>query len=129
MRKTRLPGEYLKISTVTLEMDSLDAEIFAPEKLHEAQQKRRNYDQIIILDHWIVSTRELDKKQTITFEHNGETIAIPTKVLDRANDQRKAIVKERRRDSARLHAAQRQRRKAGEQDFEEDLNEPQPPGI
>ena len=55
-RRLRLPGEYIRRSLVTVEMDSLEAEMFVPEKLEAALKRRRDLDDVVVEEHYIVST-------------------------------------------------------------------------
>ena len=59
-----LPGEYRRRSLVTVEMDRLEAQVFAPEKLAEQEKinpGRALLDSVGVEDHYIVSTHRLDK--------------------------------------------------------------------
>ncbi len=50
-RRLRLPGEYIRRSLVTVEMDSLEAEMFVPEKLEAALKRRRDLDDVVVEEH------------------------------------------------------------------------------
>ena len=113
-RRLRLPGEYIRRSLVTVEMDSLEAEVFVPEKLEAALKRRRDNDVVVVEEHYIVSTRRIDERWTFTVEHAGEVTILPDAVIDRILAQREAIITEGRKDRGRIQAAARLAQRAKE---------------
>ena len=113
-RRLRLPGEYIRRSLVTVEMDSLEAEVFVPEKLEAALKRRRDLDDVVVEEHYIVSTRRIYERWTFTVEHAGEVTILPDAVIDRILAQREAIITEGRKDRGRIQAAARLAQRAQE---------------
>ena len=113
-RRLRLPGEYIRRSLVTVEMDSLEAEMFVPEKLEAALKRRRDLDDVVVEEHYIVSTRRIDERWTFTVEHAGVVTILPDAVIDRILAQREAIITEGRKDRGRIQAAARLAQRAQE---------------
>ena len=113
-RRLRLPGEYIRRSLVTVEMDSLEAEMFVPEKLEAALKRRRDLDDVVVEEHYIVSTRRIDDRWTFTVEHAGVVTILPDAVIDRILAQREAIITEGRKDRGRIQAAARLAQRAQE---------------
>ena len=105
MSKKRQDGEYKRESLVTVEMDSFEASLFAPQRLKELEVSqpgmlaRRSYD--VIEERYITVTRCVQGTWEYEIEVNGVVTKIPKKVMERFHRQEKAIQKEKRRDQAR----------------------------
>lgn len=109
MAKTKLPGEYRRRSLVTVEMDGLDAALFAPVKLEQIKRTRPAAleESVVIEENYIVSTKRLDGRWSFTVEHDGVATILPPGVVDRIMAQRDSIITEERKDRGRLQARQR----------------------
>ncbi len=104
-RKKREYGVYKRESLVTVEMDSFEAALFAPERLKELEVSqpgilaRRSDD--VIEERYIVVTRRTQGTWEYEVEHRGVVTKLPADVMDRFIEQRKAIIKEGRSDAGR----------------------------
>ena len=104
-----LPGEYRRRSLVTIEMDSMDAGLYAPEKLEELKRTRPGdlLDLVAVEEHYIITTHRLDGRWGVTVEHGGNTYRLPGKVIERILAQRESIIAEGRKDRGRQQARRR----------------------
>lgn len=104
--RKRTDGVYKRESLVTVEMDSFQASLFAPERLKELEVSqpgvlaRRSED--VIEERYIVVTRRTQGTWEYEVEHRGVVTVLPARVLERFIAQRDAIITEGRKDSARL---------------------------
>lgn len=107
MPAKRMPGEHIRRSLVTVEMDGLEASVFAPEELERQQKLRRDLADTVIEQHYIVSTRRFDGHWFFRVEHNGEVYQLPAAVIDRIIGQRQSIIKAQRQERGKAQAEAR----------------------
>lgn len=105
-RKRRREGEpYKRESLVTVKMDQFQASLFAPQRLKELEETqpgilfRRTDD--VIEERYIAITRNYDGVWEYEMEIGGVVTKIPAKLMERFQQQTKAIQKERKSDQAR----------------------------
>ncbi len=108
-----LPGEYLKEDLVTVRMDSMQAALFAPEKLTTVQQTRPGdlvKNTVVVEERYIITTHHRDGQWDYRIEHVGhEPVLLPGKALDKIIAHRKAIIKAKQTDQGILSAERRLR--------------------
>ena len=70
-------GEYKKQGLVTVEMNSFEAELFAPEKLREVERTRPGIlaqgRSDIVEEKYIVTARRIESTWEYTIDHDGKT--------------------------------------------------------
>ena len=118
----RLPGEFTKRSLVTIEMDEVEAALFAPEKLsalQQAQPGRILRDSAVVEENYVLKAHRLDGRFDYTIEHDGSVFRLPGKVIDRLLRMRAAIITENRREQGRSKM-----RRTAEEDQEEADRQP-----
>ena len=111
-RKNLLPDEYKREGLVTVEMDTIQAALFAPRKLEQLNQDRpgvfMQQRSSVIEEKYIVTVHRMGGAWEFTVEHDGERVRLPGAVFDRMASYRAAIIKEHRT----LQAQDRMRRTA-----------------
>ena len=111
-RKNLLPDEYKREGLVTVEMDAIQAALFAPKKLEQLNQDRpgvfMQQRSSVIEEKYIVTVHRMAGAWEFTIEHDGERVRLPGAVFDRMASYRAAIIKEHRT----LQALDRMRRTA-----------------
>lgn len=117
--KKRNPGEYKRQSLITVEMDAFQASLFAPEKLKELERTTPGVlaqaRDDVIEEQYIVTTRRIQGTWEYEVTHVvGDKMRMPAGVIDRFMDQRKAIIKEGRSDTAKARAAPKSRAGTGD---------------
>ena len=104
-RKNLLPDEYKREGLVTVEMDSIQAALFAPRKLEQLNQERPGVfmqkRSSVIEEKYIVTVHRIAGQWEYTVEHDGETYRLPGAVVDRMTAYRQSIIKEQRSLQAR----------------------------
>ena len=100
-----MPGEKRKRSLVTVEMDGLDASIFAPDKW-EKHRATDTADTIIDQD-YIVATRRFDGRWSHKIIIDGLEVNLPRKVFRALCRQVDAITREERSDRGKAQAEKR----------------------
>ena len=100
-----MPGEKRKRTLVTVEMDSMDAGIFAPEKLE--QHRKIDIADTIIEQDYIVSTRRFDGRWSHKVIIDGLEVNLPHKVLQALIRQVDSVVKEERSERGTRNAEKR----------------------
>ena len=108
MAKKRKDGQYVRRSLVTLELDGLEATLFAPQKVRQIERETPGVlyqarDDVV--EQWyIVTTRRHGPggawEAQIVSEDFPQGIKLPGKVIERLLSQRDSIIDENRRDSA-----------------------------
>lgn len=88
MARKRQEGEYKRESLVTVELDSFQASLFAPEKLKTLEVQRPGVlaqaREDIITEQFIVTTRCTQGVWETVFQHiDGSTVALPESVSTR----------------------------------------------
>ena len=107
-----MPGERRKKSTVTIEMDAMDAAIFLPEKLEK--HRKTDLGDTIIEQDYIVSTRRFDGRFSHKVTVDGVEWSIPHKVFRTLERQVKSIIKEERSERGKAQAEARKYRQEEE---------------
>lgn len=101
-RKQRDPTQpFKRQSLVTIEMDEIEALLFAPEELAEVKAKRPGHLMDIPSDavtrHYIVSTKRHDSGVwDVEVQCGSEAMRLPGKVVERIIRQRESIITEQR---------------------------------
>ena len=103
-RRNLMPDEYKRRGHVAIEMDEMEAMLFAPDKIAEIKAHAPGYflrnRSAVIEEIYIVTVHRLDGVWEYTIQHDGETYRLPGKVVDRIMSYRAAIIKEQRQDRA-----------------------------
>ena len=111
-RKNLLPDEYKREGLVTVEMDDLQAALFAPRKLEQLTKERpgvlAQQRGAVISEKYIVTVHRVGGQWEFTVEHDGETFRLPGAVFGRMASYRAAIIQEHRK----LQAQNRMRKVA-----------------
>ena len=107
-----LPGEKRKRSLVTIEMDPLDAAIYAPAKLAALESRPSDLTDTLIVQDYIVSTRKLDGRFSHKVVIDGQEIELPHKVFQTLKWQVETIFREERSERGK-HQAQVRKAQAG----------------
>ena len=124
-RRNLLPDEYKREGLVTVEMDDLQAALFAPRKLEQLTKDRpgvlAQQRGAVISEKYIVTVHRVSGEWEFTVEHDGETFRLPGAVFGRMASYRAAIIKEHRK----LQALNRMRKvaEADQAEGETDLME------
>ena len=117
-KKKLLPGEYLKKSHVSIDMDGLEAELYAPEKLARIKATRpgqlANGATVVVQEDYIITVHRLDGRWSLTVKHDAEEMLLPHDVVERIRQLTDRIVSEARKDAAK-RGAETRRGNAGEQ--------------
>ena len=104
-RRNLLPGEYKKTGHVAIEMNELEAALFAPDKLKEIQGREPGFflanRSAVVEEIYIVTVHRLDGVWEYTIRHDGDTYRLPARVVERMIEYRKTIIAEHRREQAR----------------------------
>ena len=100
-----LPGEKRKRSLVTVEMDSFDAGIFAPERWEA--HKKANPTETVMEQDYVVSTRRLDGHWTHKVKIDGVEVVLPHKVYETLKRQVETIITEERSERGKTQAEKR----------------------
>ena len=109
----RLKG-YLQRHTVTIEMDSLAAELYAPQKLRRLLEERPGAAAkggTIAEEHYVITTRRWDLEWEHTVSAGAEEWRIPPQVVDWIIRDRELIIWQQRSDRGLEQAAARRRKK------------------
>ena len=110
MPKQLLPNEFRRSGLVTIEMDRLEASLFAPKKLAVLDAEapgRAMRDSVAIEDRWIAPAHRIDDVWEFEVEHDGVVTRIPGAVFKRLMDYRDQIIKEGRRRRGKAQAESR----------------------
>ncbi len=113
MAKQLLPNEFRRSGLVTIEMNRLEASLFARKKLAALDADapgRAMRDSVAIEDRWIAPAHRIDDVWEYEMEHDGITTKIPGAAFEKFMDYRAAIIREGRR---RWGKAQAESRKNG----------------
>lgn len=100
-----MPGEKRKRTLVTVEMDGIDAAIFAPEKA--GQHRKTDVADTIIEQDYIVSTRRFDGRWSHKVIIDGLEVVLPHRVYQAMKRQVEAIIKEERSERGKSQADKR----------------------
>ena len=99
-RKNLLPDEYKREGLVTVEMDDLQAALFAPRKLEQLTKDRpgvlAQQRAAVVSEKYIVTVHRVGGQWEFSVEHDGETYRLRGPVFDRMASYRAAIIKEHR---------------------------------
>ena len=100
-RRNLLPDEYKRRGHVAIEMDEMQAMLFAPDKLQTLHQQRPGHfleaRAAVIEEIYIVTVHRMDGVWEYVVQHDGETFRLPGQVVDRILSYRQSIIKEQRR--------------------------------
>ena len=112
---------YTQRHTVTIAMDSLTAELFAPIKLRRIQEERPgSLARIgpVLEEHYVVTTRRRDLDWEYTINVGADEWRVPPQVIDRIIADRDLIMKSQRSERGRNHPPRR-RKDQREETYEE----------
>ena len=101
---------YQQRHLITVEMDSLSAELYAPTKLRKLQEECPGAlakSGPVLEEHYVVTTRRRDLEWEFTVSINGEEWRIPPEVVDRIIRDRELIIRAQRKDRGKEQAEAR----------------------
>lgn len=110
-KKKLLPGEYNKKAHVSIDMDGLEAELYAPEKLARIKATRpgrlADGGSVVVQEDYIITVHRLDGRWSLTIKHDSEEMLLPHDVVERIRQLTDRILSEARKDAAKRGAATR----------------------
>ena len=113
---------YQQRHTVTIEMDGLEAELYAPAKLRRLQEERPGAlakTGPALEEHYIVTTRRRDLEWEFTIAVGDQEWRIPAQVVERIIEDRKLIISAQASDRALEQVGKRAAARAAKKAQEE----------